>query len=216
MLNRPSTLDPESCFPQNGVVAYLSLHGPIHARTLSTLNALRAWPDYESCMPLLTDQQLNTDWDFSLACHPRSPLSDPIRVPQAEIDVTWDPYKLRALIEGSRQDLGALHQRVVEVERDVHDVIRVIENSRRRERVVYPDSWLGSAGGRRGHRDRQATPTPPAASSEYKVDDAWDVYKLREVISSIQADVEKTVIKLAKLETELRDRQKEADGYPRS
>ncbi|TQN71303.1 hypothetical protein CSHISOI_04171 [Colletotrichum shisoi] len=111
----------------------------------------------------------------------------------AEIDATWDPYKLYVMIKRSQHDLAALRRRFLDVERSIYDADRVNDNAERRETGVYPESWARPA----------ATAVDPGAGSrrstvaaertvpdEYELSRLWDVYKLREVFSDVQRNVD--------------------------
>ncbi|TKW56262.1 hypothetical protein CTA1_11907 [Colletotrichum tanaceti] len=196
----PSTPDPSLTFPQRGVVAYHTTHGPIHAPTLAALDALRARPDYDSCMPLLSDHQLSVDWDaiyfpfpYTPSSYPYSPsslssLAPPLRTPQAEIDAMWDPYQLHAMTKRSQHDLAALRRRLLDVERAIHDADRVNSNARLGETGVYSESRARPAATavKPGARSRRATlAAERTVPVEYELSSSWDVYKLREVFSQI-------------------------------
>ncbi|GJD00682.1 hypothetical protein ColKHC_09507 [Colletotrichum higginsianum] len=186
--------------PQRGVVAYHTTHGPIHAPTLAALDALRARPDYDSCMPLLPDHQLSIDWDkiYSPSSYSSSLSSPPppLHTPQAEIDATWDPYKLYAMIKRSQHDLAALQRRLLDVERAIYDADRVNNNAKRRETGVYPESWARPAATAVGPGARSRTATLAAEGTipdEYELSRSWDVYKLREVFSEVQRNVDSAI-----------------------
>ncbi|KAK1447468.1 hypothetical protein CMEL01_09307 [Colletotrichum melonis] len=219
-----SSPSPSITYPPRGVTAYTSTSGPIHAPNLESLDLLRARPDYESCMPTLTSPELATDWDahYLLPDPYQNPptldsVTNPLRVSHAEIDATWDPYKLAAMITRSHQDMNILDHTIVEVQREKYDVDRILDDvKRKRDGGRYPDSWTSSSSfsssfSRRGwnsddYRRRRAAMcnkdiTP---SRQYRVNPGWDVYKLREVFSSLQTDVGIKVGRLANVETELR------------
>ncbi|KAF4778284.1 hypothetical protein HER10_EVM0002588 [Colletotrichum scovillei] len=173
---------PSTNYPPRGVTAYTSTSGPIHAPNLESLNLLRARPDYESCMPTLTSPELATDWDahYLLPNPYQNPptldsVTNPLRVPQAEIDAIWDPYKLAAMIARSHQDMNILDYIIIEVQREKYDVDRILDDV------------------------EHITP-----SRQYRVNPQWDVYKLREVFSSLQIDVGNKLGRLAHVEAELR------------
>ncbi|KAK6223168.1 hypothetical protein QIS74_04013 [Colletotrichum tabaci] len=214
-----STPDPGLTFPQRGVVAYHTTLGPIHAPTLAALDALRARPDYDSCMPLLSDHQLSIDWDEIYFPFPHTPSSypsslssplPPLHTSQAEIDATWDPYKLYAMIKRSQHDLAALRRRLLDVERAIYDADRVNNNAKRRETGVYPESWARPAATAVDPGARSWTATLAAEGTvpdEYELSRSWDVYKLREVFSEVQRNVDSAVSRVADLETDLRNKE---------
>ncbi|KAK0375881.1 hypothetical protein CLIM01_06781 [Colletotrichum limetticola] len=206
-----SSPSPSITYPPRGVTAYTSTSGPIHAPNLEALDLLRARPDYESCMPTLTSPELATDWDAHYLLPqpnqkppPPESLSNP---PPAEIDATWDPYKLAAMITRSHQDMNILDHTIVEVQREKYDVDRILDDAeRKRNGGRYPDSWTRRGWNSDDYRRRRAAMcnkdiTP---SRQYRVNPGWDVYKLREVFSSLQTDVGIEVGRLANVETELR------------
>lgn len=206
--------DPAETFPPLGVVAYLSHHGPVVALSLAALDRLRTYPDYESCMPSLPHAQLAIDWDFSPSSFPRDPVTNPLLLTPEEIAAEWDPWKLAALVSGSAQDLAALASAVGKAQRDVHDVDRVLEDTRRKLARI--------AGGRR----RPSESLQPLATTQtqrgdgqaelvakYKTDRDWDVYKLREVFTEAQADVGRLMGRLANLKTELREKRQVVDDF---
>ncbi|KAF9873168.1 hypothetical protein CkaCkLH20_09331 [Colletotrichum karsti] len=176
---------PPAPFPPSGATAYTSVSGPIQAGTLRALTALRLRPDYESCNPSLTDAQLRMHWDFSHAALPRA-ADDPLRVPDVNIEGEWDMYKLRALVEGSREDIEVLNGAVVDAEREVHDVDRKIEDARRMGCGCGVDSviefWAPRVDGYSRWRCLQVS------TGKYEVDAEWDVGKLQEVFSAAQRD----------------------------
>ncbi|KAF6795358.1 hypothetical protein CSOJ01_13482 [Colletotrichum sojae] len=200
--------DPAETFPPLGVVAYLSRHGPVVAHSLRALDILRTYPDYESCMPTLYPAQLAIDWEFSPSSFPRDPITNPLLLTPEEIAAEWDPWKLAALVSGSAQDLAALAAAVGQAQRDVHDVDRVLEDTRRK--------LVRIAGGRRRAYSEVLQPLTPTQGGfgdgraelveEYKIDTEWDVYKLREVFTEAQADVGRLMGRLANLRTELREK----------
>ncbi|KXH51963.1 hypothetical protein CNYM01_10502 [Colletotrichum nymphaeae SA-01] len=215
---------PSTTYPPRGVTAYTSTSGPIHAPNLKSLNLLRARPDYESCMPTLTSPELATDWDahYLLPNPYQNPptldsVTNPLRVSQAKIDATWDPYKLAAMITRSSQDMNILDHTIIEVQREKYDVDRILDDvERKRNGGRYPDFWTSSSSfsssfSRRGwdsndYRRRRAAMcnTDITSSRQYRVNPQWDVYKLREVFSSLQIDVGNKVGRLAHVEAELR------------
>ncbi|KXH44286.1 hypothetical protein CSIM01_08066 [Colletotrichum simmondsii] len=144
---------PSSTYPPRGVTAYTSTSGPIHAPNLESLNLLRARPDYESCMPTLTSPELATDWDahYLLPNPYQNPptldsVTNPLRVSQAEIYATWDPYKLAAMITRSHQDMNILDHTIIEVQREKYDVDRILNDAeRKRNGRRYPDFWTSSS-----------------------------------------------------------------------
>lgn len=215
---------PSTNYPPRGVTAYTSTSGPIHAPNLESLNLLRARPDYESCMPTLTSPELATDWDahYLLPNPYQNPptldsVTNPLRVPQAEIDAIWDPYKLAAMIARSHQDMNILDYIIIEVQREKYDVDRILDDvERKRNGGRYPYFWtssfsFSSSFSRRGwdsndYRRRRAAMcnTDITPSRQYRVNPQWDVYKLREVFSSLQIDVGNKLGRLAHVEAELR------------
>ncbi|KAL0933381.1 uncharacterized protein CTRU02_212344 [Colletotrichum truncatum] len=210
--NSPSlskhSLNP-SPFPDGGVVAYLSIDGPVVATTLTELESLRSRPDYESCNPILSDAQLAIEWDYSLAGYPRCPVTQPIRVSQQKIDVEWDIYKLRALIRGSQVDANALAGRMMELERGIHDADRVIVDAHRRMRINNQETWALDANIRErfGLRATPRVDMFEVVKRAIKAD--WDVYKLRKVFSAIQADVDRLLHEITHLEAKLEKKQHE-------
>ncbi|KAF6835119.1 hypothetical protein CMUS01_05913 [Colletotrichum musicola] len=176
--------DPAETFPRLGVVAYLSRHGPVVAHSLRALDILRSYPDYESCMPSLSYAELAIDWDFSPSSFPRDPITNPLLLTQEEIAAEWDPWELAALVGGSAQDLAALAAAVGQAQRDVHDVDRVLEDTRRKLLV-----------------------------EKYKIDSDWDMYKLREVFTEAQADVGRLMGRLANLRSELREKRQVVEDF---
>lgn len=204
--------DPAKTFPPLGVVAYLSRHGPVVARTLRALDRLRAYSDYESCMPTLSCAQLAVDWNFSLTSIPRDPIANPLTLSAAEIAAEWDPYKLAALVDGSAQDLSALAGAVGKAQRDVHDVDRVLKDVRRKVARIDPNAYhLEPVYPQR----QQGQESQAELVARYKVDRLWDVYKLRDVFSAAQADVGRLMGRLADLRTELQEKRRRVDGYRR-
>ncbi|KAK1622046.1 hypothetical protein BDP81DRAFT_277426, partial [Colletotrichum phormii] len=200
---------PSSSFPPRGITAYTSTSGPIHALSLEFLNHLRARPDYESCMPTLTSPELATDWDAHYLLsnpyqNPPTPdsIANPLRVSQTEIHTTWDSYKLAAMIRRTHQDLNILRHTIGEVRRETYDVDRVLDDAQRKQNGGrYPDFWTSSSSfssrsawdsdDYRHHRVMSTRDITP--SWEHRVHPAWDVYKLCEVFSSVQADIGKLV-----------------------
>ncbi|KAJ0272734.1 hypothetical protein CBS470a_012577, partial [Colletotrichum nupharicola] len=162
--------------------------------------------------PPLSPTDLARDWDayFTPSALPRPP-DQPLRVAQADIDAEWDPWKLRALIAATCQDIERLQAHLIEVERRVHDVNRDIEDAKRRERgrwggveagAGFLDLYAPRVDGYRRRR-RKALEV-----DKYEVSSDWDLFKLRNVFSEAQTDIDKLLDKLKDLETEIREKRR--------
>ncbi|KAF4851537.1 hypothetical protein CGCSCA2_v010709, partial [Colletotrichum siamense] len=201
-----------SPFPTAGVATYHSLTGPSISLTPFLLRLHRLLSDYESAQPLLSPTDLSRDWDtyFSPAALPRPP-DQPLRVAQADIDAEWDPWKLRALIAATCQDIERLQAHLIEVERRVHDMNRDIEDAKRRERgrwggvdagAGFLDLYAPRVDGYRRRRRKLLE------VDKYEVCSDWDLFKLRDVFSEAQTDIDKLLDKLEDLETEIREKRR--------
>ncbi|KAJ0366184.1 hypothetical protein COL26b_011748, partial [Colletotrichum chrysophilum] len=162
--------------------------------------------------PLLSPTDLSRDWDatFNPAALPRPP-HQPLRVAQADIDAEWDPWKLRAMIAATCQDIERLQAHLIEVERRVHDVNRDIEDAKRRERgrwggvdagAGFLDLYAPRVDGYRRRRRKLLE------VDKYEVCSDWDLFKLRDVFSEAQTDIDKLLDTLEDLETEIREKRR--------
>ncbi|KAJ0161166.1 hypothetical protein CTA2_6668 [Colletotrichum tanaceti] len=105
----------------------------------------------------------------------------------------WDPYQLHAMTKRSQHDLAALRRRLLDVERAIHDADRVNSNARLGETGVYSESRARPAATavKPGARSRRATlAAERTVPVEYELSSSWDVYKLREVFSQVQREVD--------------------------
>ncbi|KAH0430073.1 hypothetical protein CcaCcLH18_08019 [Colletotrichum camelliae] len=206
------SIPPPSPFPSAGVATYHSLTGPSISLTPFLLRLHRLLSDYESAQPLLSPSDLARDWDttFTPSALP-GPAHQPLRVAQRDIDAEWDPWKLRALMAATRTDIDRLQAHLIEVERRVHDVNRDIEDAKRRERgrwggveagAGFLDLYAPRVDGYRRRRRKVLE------IDKYEVSPDWDVYKLREVFSDAQTDVDGLLAKLENLEDEIREKRR--------
>ncbi|KAE9569534.1 hypothetical protein CGMCC3_g14310 [Colletotrichum fructicola] len=206
------SIPPPSPFPTAGVATYHSLTGPSISLTPFLLRLHRFLSDYESAQPLLSPTDLSRDWDatFNPAALPRPPHQS-LRVAQADIDAEWDPWKLRAMIAATCQDIERLQAHLIEVERRVHDVNRDIEDAKRRERgrwggvdagAGFLDLYAPRVDGYRRRRRKLLE------VDKYEVCSDWDLFKLRDVFSEAQTDIDKLLDTLEDLETEIREKRR--------